>query len=58
LLATRMGVAAVDYLLEGETGIMVGLHGRDIGTVTLLDATTHERSVTESYVEMADMLAK
>lgn len=58
LLATRMGVAAVEYLLAGETGIMVGLHGRDIGTVTLLDAITNERSITDSYVEMAGMLAR
>ena len=58
LLATRMGVAAVDCLLSGETGVMVGLHGRDIGTVTLLEATTKERVMTESYLELADILAK
>lgn len=58
LLATRMGVAAVEHLLAGETGVMVGLHGREIGTVSLLDATTHERTITESYIAMADMLAQ
>lgn len=58
LLATRMGVAAVEHLLAGDTGIMVGLHGRDIGTVTLVEATTKQRSTSESYIEMADMLSK
>lgn len=58
LLATRMGVAAVEHLLAGDTGIMVGLHGRDIGTVTLVEATTKQRSTSENYIEMADMLAK
>jgi len=58
LLATRMGVAAVEHLLAGDTGVMVGLHGRDIGTVTLVEATTKQRSTSESYIEMADMLSK
>lgn len=58
LLATRMGVAAVEHLLAGNTGVMVGLHGRDIGTVTLVEATTKQRSTSENYIEMADMLSK
>ena len=58
LLATRMGVDAVKRLLAGETGIMVGLQGREIGTVSLEDATTKQRNVSEEYVEMAEMLAR
>jgi 6-phosphofructokinase 1 len=57
LLATRMGVDAVERLLAGETGVMVGLHGRDIGTVSLEDATTKQRSVSKQYIEMAEILA-
>jgi 6-phosphofructokinase 1 len=58
LLATRLGVRAVELLLSGQTGLMVGLHGREIGTVSLEDATSKQREVSEEYIEMADMLAK
>jgi hypothetical protein len=37
---------------------MVGLHGREIGTVSLEDATSRQREVAEEYIQMADMLAK
>ncbi len=58
LLATRLGVKAVELLLAGESGIMVGLHGREIGTVNLTDATTKQRSVSEEYISMAEILSK
>jgi len=58
LLATRLGVAAVERILAGETGVMVGLQGRDIGTVPLEEATSNQRNVSEEYIQMADMLAK
>ncbi|MEW6579548.1 MAG: 6-phosphofructokinase [Chloroflexota bacterium] len=58
LLATRLGVKAVELLLTGESGIMVGLHGREIGTVSLEDATTKQRAVSEEYISMAEILAK
>lgn len=58
LLATRLAVRAVELLLEGQSGLMVGLHGREIGTVTLEEATTKQREVSESYIEMAELLAR
>ena len=58
LLATRLGVAATERLLAGEFGVMVGLQGRDVGTVSLEDATTKAHIVSEEYLEMAKMLAK
>jgi 6-phosphofructokinase 1 len=58
LLATRLGVDAVERLVAGESGVMVGLHGRDIGTVSLEDATSKQRSISEVYVEMAEILAR
>ncbi|NLX08983.1 MAG: 6-phosphofructokinase [Chloroflexi bacterium] len=58
LLATRLGVAATECLLAGEFGVMVGLQGRDVGTVSLEDATTKAHIVSEEYLEMAKMLAK
>jgi 6-phosphofructokinase 1 len=58
LLATRLGVNAVERLLADETGIMVGLHGREIGAVSLEDATTKGKTISDEYVEMANILAK
>ncbi len=58
LLATRLGVKAVQLLLEGQSGIMVGLHGREIGTVTMDDATTKQREVSEEFIQMADILSR
>ncbi len=58
LLATRMGVRAVELLLEGQSGLMVGLHGREIGTVEIEEATSKQREVDPSYIEMAEVLAR
>jgi len=58
LLATRMGVGATKRLLDGETGMMVGLHGREIDTVSIEDAITEQREVSKTYIEMADVLSK
>jgi 6-phosphofructokinase 1 len=58
LLATRMGVAAVERLLKGESGLMVGLDGRDIVPVPLEDVTTNIRPIGDSYFDMAWMLSR
>jgi 6-phosphofructokinase 1 len=58
LLATRLCVKAVDLLLAGETGVMVGLHGREIGSVSIEDAVSKQRTISKEYVEMADILSK
>ena len=43
---------------KGNPGLMVGLQGREIGTVTLEDATTKQREVSEEYVAMAEVLSR
>jgi 6-phosphofructokinase 1 len=52
LLSTRLGVAAVTELLAGNSGVMVGLRGRKIGTVALEDATSNQREVNPEYIEL------
>lgn len=52
LLATRLGVAAVSELVAGNSGVMVGLKGRKIGTVSLEEATGTQREVNPEYVEL------
>lgn len=59
LLAARLGVAAVERLLAGETGGMVGLLGRDeIGLTPLETVCGSTRRVDLADYRMARMLAK
>jgi len=58
LLAARMGAKAVELLLAGRTDVMVGLKGMGVMEVPLEEVTTHARSATLGYYEMAKMLAR
>jgi len=58
LLATRMGVRALEALRAGESGVMVGLDGRDISTISLEEATSQIRAINEKYFEMARILSR
>jgi 6-phosphofructokinase 1 len=58
LLATRMGVQAVDWLLDGQSGVMVGRQGRDQNPISFLEATTKSRPVGQEYINMAHILSR
>lgn len=58
LLATRMGVEAVNRLHAGESGVMIGRTGRGQSTIPLEEVTTRTREITMEYFEMAKMLAQ
>ena len=58
LLAARMGVKAVEALLDGETDAMVGLQGREIRLVPLSEVVSRERPANLEYYKMARMLAQ
>ncbi|TET81331.1 MAG: 6-phosphofructokinase [Anaerolineales bacterium] len=58
MLATRMGVEAVDALLGGMTDVMVGLEGREIETVPLEEVVKNSRSPNLAFYEMAEILAR
>jgi 6-phosphofructokinase 1 len=57
LLATRLGVKAVDGLLEGKTDVMFGLNGRAIEAIPLAEVVGRQREANLEYYEMAKMLA-
>lgn len=57
LLATRLGVKAVDAILAGQGDVMMGLRGRDIEAVPLADVVSKQREANLEYYEMAKMLA-
>ena len=58
LLAARMGVKAIECLLEGKVDIMIGLQGRGIELVPLEEVTTNKQQANEEYYKMARVLAR
>ncbi|MBX3002831.1 MAG: 6-phosphofructokinase [Anaerolineales bacterium] len=57
LLASRMGVKAVEALLAGQSDVMMGLRGREVEPVALEQVVTRQREANLDYYEMAKMLA-
>jgi 6-phosphofructokinase 1 len=58
MLATRLGVYAVETMVSGNTDVMVALQGRSIGLVPLAEVTSKVRSVNPEYFEMAHILSR
>jgi 6-phosphofructokinase 1 len=58
LLASRMGVKAVEALIEGTHGVMTGLKGKGVDFIPLLDVITNKRKVNMEYFHMAKVLAR
>ncbi len=58
ILGSRLGFAAVNELLKGNTGLMVGLRGNDIKTTTIDEALTkHTFKLESDLLEMAKVLS-
>lgn len=59
LLATRMGVKAVQFLNEGKSGVMVGVQGSHIGSVPLEEVVATKRDFDlEKWTEIAHILSR
>jgi 6-phosphofructokinase 1 len=58
MLATRMGVRAVEALVAGENDVMVALQGRSMELVPLTEVTSKMRVVNPEYFEMAHILSR
>lgn len=58
LLASRFGVRAVEILLAGQSGVMVGLNGREMEAVQLSTVNTRQRTLPVEYINMARTLAQ
>lgn len=59
LLATRMGVAAAQWLVEGKSGVMTALQNGEIVPVGLEEATSHDRDLKLDYWwDIAHMLSR
>ncbi|HUI89424.1 MAG TPA: 6-phosphofructokinase [Anaerolineales bacterium] len=58
LLASRMGVKAVEALLEGKSGVMTGLAGQEIIYVPLEEVIGNKRTASLEYYQMTKVLAR
>lgn len=57
-LASRMGVKAVEFLMQGKTNVMVGLNGRDITPVPISEVVSNQKQLSNEYIQMARVLAR
>ncbi|MDJ0496807.1 MAG: ATP-dependent 6-phosphofructokinase [Acidimicrobiia bacterium] len=53
VLATRLGVAAAEYAIEGRTGIMAGVRGAEIVPVPMEEACAEIRGVSQQLYATA-----
>jgi 6-phosphofructokinase 1 len=58
MLATRFGVKAVQFLLEGKSGVMTALSGREIIPIPVEEVISNKKVIAKDYIEMARMLAR
>jgi len=58
ILGTRFGVAAVEQVIAGNTGLMVALHGSRIGTVPLKDVASRTKPVNPDLYSLAKSVMK
>jgi 6-phosphofructokinase 1 len=58
LLATRLGVASVEALLEGQSGVMVGLVGNEIVRTPLEEVVSRPKELDLKLHEIARSLEK
>lgn len=58
LLASRMGVKAVEALVEGTHGVMTGLKGKGIEYIPITDVISNKRKVNMEYYHMTKVLAR
>lgn len=56
-LATRMGAAAVDGLIDGQGGVMTALAGREISFIDLDVVLSNKRELDTKFMEIAEDLS-
>ncbi|HEX2912872.1 MAG TPA: 6-phosphofructokinase [Chloroflexia bacterium] len=57
ILATRLGSAAVETLLSGQSGVMMGLNGKQIEAVPLEDVVTRTKQTDYATYQLIKLLS-
>jgi len=58
LLASRFGVRAVEFLMEGYSNVMTGLNGREITPVPIEEVVSNTKRINPDYIHMAQILSR
>ncbi|HET6606174.1 MAG TPA: ATP-dependent 6-phosphofructokinase [Rhodopila sp.] len=58
ILATRLGVGAVQALSEGDTGVLIGWQKNEVTRTKLADVVGHIKPLDTGLLELARILAK
>lgn len=58
LLGARFGARAIECIADGQRGVLVGLHGSEVGTTPLAEIAGKTKSIDMSLVELARVLAQ
>lgn len=57
VLASHLGVAAVEALLEGKTGVMIGLEKNEISHTDFHTAITKKASISDEHLRISKILS-
>jgi 6-phosphofructokinase 1 len=57
VLASRLGYEAVEALLKGKHGVMVGIYNNQLSYTSFEDAITKTKEVNRDMMRMAEILA-
>jgi 6-phosphofructokinase 1 len=57
LLGSRLGAGAVQALVRGERGVLVGLHGSTVGTTPLADIVGRQKAVDRDLLNLARIMS-
>ncbi|NMM49152.1 6-phosphofructokinase [Marinigracilibium pacificum] len=57
ILASRLGLAAVEGLMKGESGVMVGVINDEVTFTTFHDSITKEKPLTQDLIRMVEILS-
>lgn len=57
VLATRLGVAAVEQLMNGHSSVMVGIRNGSVCTVSIHDAISRKPGIDRNLMHIADIVS-
>lgn len=58
LLGTRLGSAAVEEMLKGNTGVLMGVHNSEVSTTPLSEVVNGKKPLDPWFLNAAELLAR
>lgn len=57
ILASRMGEAAIEAILEGQRNVMIGIQNGQIAYIPIAKAIKHDKGIDRSDIELVKILS-